>query len=77
MEVKSVGTSVKLIKLATSHFNPKQCYILSKIGESETVWGHNIVCVCVGGGGGGVWLDEGINPKLIQNFSLEAGSHEK
>ena len=76
MEVKSVGTSVKLIKLATSHFNPKQCYILSKIGESETVWGHNIVCVW-GGGGGLEWMDEGMNPKLIQNFSLEAESYEE
>ena len=53
MEVKSVGTLVKLIKLATSHFNPKQSYILSKIGESETVWGHNIVG---GGGGGEGWM---------------------
>lgn len=73
MEVKSVGTLVKLIKLATSHFNPKQSYILSKIGESETVWGHNIV----GGGGGGGWMDEGMNPKLIQNFSLQAESYEE
>ena len=72
MEVKSVGTLAKLIKLATSHFNPKQCYILSKIGDSETVWGHNIV-----GGGGGEWMDEGMNPKLIQNFSLEAESYEE
>lgn len=72
MEVKSVGTLVKLIKLATSHFNPKQSYILSKIGESETVWGHNIV-----GGGGGGWMDEGMNPKLIQNFSLQAESYEE
>lgn len=70
MEVKSVGTLVKLIKLATSHFNPKQSYILSKIGESETVWGHNIV-------GGGGWMDEGMNPKLIQNFSLQAESYEE
>ena len=54
MEVKSVGTLVKLIKLATSHFNPKQCYILSKIGESKTVWGHSALC---GGGGGGVEVD--------------------
>lgn len=71
MKVKSVGTLVKLIKLATSHFNPQQCYILSKIGESETVWGHNIV------GGRGEWMDEGMNPKLIQNFSLEAESYEE
>ena len=69
MEVKSVGTLVKL-KLATSHLNPKQSYILSKIGESETVWGHNI-------GGGGECMDEGMNPKLIQNFSLQAESYEE
>ena len=72
MEVKSVGTLVKLIKLATSHLNPKQSYILSKIGESETVWGHNIV-----GGGGGECMDEGMNPKLIQKFSLQAESYEE
>lgn len=71
MEVKSVGTLVKLIKLATSHFNPKQCYILSKIGESETVWGHSALW------GEWKWMDEGMNPKLIQNFSLEAESYEE
>lgn len=64
-----VGNLVRLIKLATSPFNPKQCYILSKTGESETVWGHNIV--------GGKWMDEGMNPKLIQNFSLETESYEQ
>ena len=72
MEVKSVGTLVKLTKLATAHFNPKQSYILSKIGESETVWGHNIVGV-----GGGEWMDEGMNPKLIQNFLLQGESYEE
>lgn len=62
-----VGTLVRLIKLATSPFNPKQ--LVEKIGESETVWGHNIV--------GGKWMDEGMNPKLIQNFSLETESYEQ
>ena len=63
-EFKSVGPfPAILVKLASSP-TPPPPWILSKMGGNESIWDHKIVW--------GEWGDDEMNPKLIQNLSLEA-----